>query len=277
MISEGERAVLVRCFSSRGLEELSLADTAEISEETGLSTRSIEWFALDGNVEPVRYRRNLGTIGFDGQQKLLESTVIIVGLGGLGGYLLEELGRGGVGRMVCCDHDVFEATNLNRQILSSHGNLGMCKVDVARERLAAINGGVEFVGVAGKFNDIDKSIWRAADVVFDCLDSIDDRLVLAEKCDLVSVPLVHGAIGGWYGQVGVIRPGSDVLSRIYKGQRSGIEKDVGTPPFTAATAASIMASKGVKLLTGRDCAEDYHILFFDLLENDWRTLKLDVQ
>ena len=275
MISEDERQILVRCFSSRGLDELSLEDTVGIAEETGLSSRAIEWFALDINIEPLRYRCNLGTIGFEGQKKLLESSVLIVGLGGLGGYLVEELGRAGVGRMVCCDHDVFEATNLNRQILSVQGDLGTSKVEVAGRRLEAINSSVEYAGFACKFGDIDAGCWEGADVVFDCLDSIDDRLVLAEKCASSSVSLVHGAIGGWYGQVAVVRPGDDILSRIYKGQRSGIERDVGTPPFTAATAASIMASKGVKVLTGKDCAEDYHVLFFDLLENDWRTLQFD--
>ena len=273
MLLEDEQKILSDVFTSRSISELSLEDTFEIAEETGLSIKAVEWFALDSKIEPLRYRRNLGTVGFDGQKKLLESSVIIVGLGGLGGYLIEELGRVGVGRIVCCDHDVFDATNLNRQILSDQGNLGESKVDAAQERLAAINSAVEFVGVGGKFNDIDKSIWRRAGVVFDCLDNIDDRMVLAEKCTLASIKLVHGAIGGWCGQVGVIAPGSDVLSRVYKGQRSGIEKDVGTPPFTAATAASIMASKGVKVLTGKDSQEDYHILFFDLLENDWRTLK----
>jgi len=274
MISGDERKILADIFSGRGVGELSLEDTFRIAEETKVSVKAVEWFALDSKIEPLRYRRNLGTVGFDGQKKLLESSAVIVGMGGLGGYIVEDLGRVGVGKIVCCDHDVFDATNLNRQILSEESNLGRGKVDIAQERLAAINSGVEFVGIAGKFNDIDENIWQGADVVFDCLDSIDDRMVLAEKCALVSVKLVHGAIGGWYGQVGVIAPGSDVLSRIYKGQRSGIEKDVGTPPFTAATAASIMASKGVKILTGKDSEEDYHILFFDLLENDWRTLKL---
>ena len=273
MISEDKRKILADIFSGRGISELSLEDTLSIAEETKASVKAVEWFALDSKIEPLRYKRNLGTVGFDGQKKLLESSAIIVGMGGLGGYLVEELGRVGVGEIVCCDYDVFDATNLNRQILSEEGNLGVGKVDIARQRLEAINSGVEFVGVTGKFNDIDKNIWQGAGVVFDCLDNIDDRMVLAEKCTLASVKLVHGAIGGWYGQVGVIRPGSDVLSRIYKGQRSGIEKDVGTPPFTAATAASIMASKGVKVLTGIDSEEDYHILFFDLLENDWRTLK----
>lgn len=261
MISEDERQILVKCFSGRGLEELSLADTFEISDETGLPVRAIEWFALDSNIEPLRYRRNLGTIGFAGQKKLLESSVIIVGLGGLGGYLVEELGRAGVGKMVCCDHDVFDGTNLNRQILSVQGNLGVSKVDVARQRLEAINSSVEYTGFACKFDDIDEICWKEADVVFDCLDSIEDRLVLAEKCASASVPLVHGAIGGWYGQVVIVRPGGDILSRIYKGQRSGIERDVGTPPFTAAATASIMASKGVKILTGKDNEEDYHVLF----------------
>ena len=273
MILEDERKILADIFSSRGVSALSLEETCDISGETGVGVKAVEWFALDSNIEPLRYSRNLGTIGFSGQKKLLESSAIIIGMGGLGGYVLENLGRGGVGRIVCCDHDVFDVTNLNRQVLSEEGNLGKGKVDVAQERLASINSGLEFVGIGGKFEDIDRSCWRGADIVFDCLDNIDDRLVLAERCSVASVNLVHGAIGGWYGQVGVVRPGSDILSRVYKGQRSGIEEDVGTPPFTAATAASIMASKGIKVLTGKDCEDDYHILFFDLLANDWRTLK----
>jgi len=205
MFREDEKAAVIEQFSSRGLTELSLEDTKKIAHKTGLCIKTIEWIALDCGIQPLHYIRNIATLGFDGQKKLLESSIIIVGLGGLGGHVLEQAGRMGIGRIICCDHDVFEETNLNRQILSNADNLGKSKVDTARERVAGINSGIDFVGFSGKFQDMDKGSWKQANVVFDCLDNIDDRFILAERCAREGVELVHGAVAGWCGQVEIGR------------------------------------------------------------------------
>jgi molybdopterin/thiamine biosynthesis adenylyltransferase len=227
---------------------------------------------LKKGIVPCRYRRNIGSLGIAGQSKLLESTVIVVGLGGLGGYALEELARAGLGRIVGVDPDVFEETNLNRQLLAEEGNLTGKKVNQAGDRLTKVNDAVEFIGYDTSFDQLPDEIWGDADLVFDCLDNIADRLNLAKKSSTVNIPLVHGAIAGWYGQVAVVRPGTKMLEKIYHRQTKGIEQDLGNPPFTAAVAASIMVAEGIKALTGKTSLEETGMLFFDLLENEWQTL-----
>ena len=85
---------------------------------------------------------------------------------------------------------------------------------------------------------------------------------------------MHGAIAGWYGEVGVVWPGSKMLEKHYQGQREGLEKELGTPVFTAAVAASMMAAKGCQVLMGKYQSEQSTIHFFDLLEDDWENIRL---
>lgn len=87
-------------------------------------------------------------------------------------------------------------------------------------------------------------------------------------------PLVHGAIAGWYGEVGVVWPESELLKKNYQGQKEGLEKELGTPPFTAAVAASLMAAKGCQILTGKYRTGQLAMTFFDLLEDDWESVQL---
>jgi molybdopterin/thiamine biosynthesis adenylyltransferase len=265
MLTENDKALLEQAFAGETSKELSAEQADGITARTKIGLRMVEAFALEKGIVPCRYQRNVGSIGIEGQRELLGKKVIIVGLGGLGGYVLEEVGRAGVGRITGVDPDVFDETNLNRQLLSCKGNIGKEKVSEAQKRLEKINKAVEFEGFAVSLDTLGDETWREADLVFDCLDNIEDRLKLANKCSAANVPLVHSAIGGWYGQVGVIWPGTEMPEKIYKGRGGGIEKDVGTPPFTAAVAASVMASKGIKLLTRPDLMRKEEMLLFDLL------------
>lgn len=272
MLTENDKALLEQAFAGEVSKELSGEQADAIASRTNIPLRMVEAFALEKGIVPCRYQRNVGSIGIEGQRELLGKKVIVVGLGGLGGYVLEEIGRAGVGRITGVDPDVFDETNLNRQLLSSEGNLGKEKVSEAQKRLQKVNKAVEFEGFAFSFDNLGDETWSEADLVFDCLDNIEDRFKLAKRCCAANVPLIHGAIGGWYGQVGVIWPGTEMPAKIYKSRSGGIEKDVGTPPFTAAVAASVMAAKGIKLLTRPDSVRKEEMLIFDLLENDWQTI-----
>jgi molybdopterin/thiamine biosynthesis adenylyltransferase len=272
MLSENEKALLDAAFAREGLKELTLQQGGKIAAQTKLPLRAVEWFALDSGILPCRYERNIGSIGIEGQKKLLESSVIVVGLGGLGGYVVEELARAGVGRIAGVDPDEFEENNLNRQLLSVEGNLGKKKTAEAGERVKKINKAVEFAGYDVSLEELAEEIWGGTDLVFDCLDNIEDRLSLAGKCSAVEVPLIHGAIAGWYGEVGVVWPGTAALAKIYGNQKQGIEQNIGTPPFTAAAAGSLMAAEGIKVLTGKNTVKESKLLYFDLLEDDWQRI-----
>ncbi len=221
-----------------------------------------------------RYRRNLGTLGRDGQARLLDARAVVVGLGGLGGHVLDQLARCGVGHVTGVDPDVFDESNLNRQLLATAAMLGRRKVDAAREHVAAVNPGCTFAPVAGRHRDVPEAVWAGAGVVFDCLDSIPDRLDLASVCAAAGRPLVHGAVGGWYGQVAVAWPGEETLSAIYPRPEPGWEGELGCPPFTVAATAGLMVAQGVRILAGLPIPRDRRVEFIDLRERRWRSTPL---
>jgi molybdopterin/thiamine biosynthesis adenylyltransferase len=274
MISPEEERLIKPYFAGCVASDITVEQLESISTQTSICLRKVEWFAVKNGIVPQRYLRNLGTFSCEGQLKLLESTVVIVGLGGLGGQLVEQLGRAGVGKIITVDPDIFEETNLNRQLLSNMTNLGSEKTNEAKGRLEKINKAVEFTGFQCRFDQLPDDVWEKAVLVFDCLDNIDDRLVLAQKCSASNCTLVHGAVAGWYGEVGVVWPGSEMLQKHYRGQHEGLEKELGTPPFAAAAAASVMAAKGCQILMGKHKSEQSTMHFFDLLEDDWENIHL---
>ncbi len=211
-----------------------------------------------------RYQRNLGTLGLDGQRTLFSSRIVIVGLGGLGGHVLEQMTRAGVGHITGIDPDVFEPSNLNRQLLSDVNSMGVSKVDAAKQRVQQVRPETVFRGIKKRHIVAHKEVWAKADLVFDCLDSITDRLSLAEMCFHADCTLIHGAIAGWYGQVAVVKPGSHLLTRLYPGTGPGLEKELGTPPFTAALCASLMVAEGVKAICAIHQKDQDRVTYIDL-------------
>jgi len=244
-----------------------------LAMRTGLAQRRAEALACSLGHIPARYRYNEGTLGCLGQQRLLEATVMIVGLGGLGGYVLEQLGRCGLGKMVAVDPDRFEVTNLNRQLLADHTSIGLPKVEAARKRVAAVNPGVEFIGHEMRVEDLPEAAYDGVELIFDCLDQVPSRLRLEEAGTRRNIPIVHGAIGGWYGQVALVAPASGILTALYGTTEAGIEKNLGNPTFTPAMLASLMVSEGVKMLVGKPVRQG-GVLFVDLLTNTWELVPL---
>lgn len=191
---------------------------------------------------------------------------MIAGLGGIGGYVLEELCRAGIGEIILADYDTFEETNLNRQLLSTEKNLGFKKVDIAKERAKEINSTIKLNVFADKIENLPESYWKELELVFDCLDNIESRLYLEEKTEEKKIPLIHGAVAGWYGQVATVFPGSKLLTKVYKIHRKGIEDVLGTPSFTPALVASLMVALGINYLLG-NIIEKNTLYFIDLKED----------
>ena len=248
----------------------------QIAAETGVPLREVECFALDHAIVPARYALNLGSFTPAGQKKLLQSRVLVVGLGGLGGYVAEQLARAGVGRIAAADPDVFEEKNLNRQTFCTQAGLGQKKVLEVAKRLRQINPAVEFSGHAVKFQQLDDEVFDDLNLVFDCLDGIDDRLALEAKCASQNLVLIHGAIAGWFGQVGISRPGSGLLRKVYGTQRYGVEQSLGNPPFTPAVVGSLAVALGIKVLLDITVPQDESLRFIDLLDNEWEDLHFSI-
>jgi molybdopterin/thiamine biosynthesis adenylyltransferase len=242
------------------------------AEQFGLSLATIERLALEKGLLPARYQRNRNMITTAEQLRLFQSTVAVIGCGGLGGHILEALARLGVGHLVAVDPDVFEEHNLNRQLLCTPALLGQPKVTAAAERLAQINPAVSLSPVHAPFARRSAGdLLSGVHVVVDALDCIAVRLELAECCAALGLPLVHGAIAGWYGQVTTQLPGDDTLARTYTQAGQGIEKELGNPSFTPALVASLEAAEVCKILLGRGTLLRRRTLTIDLLEMDFFT------
>ncbi len=230
------------------------ASQVEAADRFGLTLAETEAAILEAGLLPARYQRNRQTVSTAGQRELFRSRVAVIGCGGLGGYVIEELARLGVGTIVAIDPDTFEEHNLNRQLLSSPWSLGEAKVAAAARRVGDINPAVRLVPVGKAFSsDNGWEILSGARVVVDALDNIAVRLDLADVCSAMSIPLVHGAIGGWYGHVATQFPGDRTLRKIYRSGNAGkgIEQQYGNPSFTPAVVASLQVAEVCKLLLGQ--------------------------
>lgn len=229
----------------------------------------VEGVALEAGLLPARYQRNRNTVSQEDQLKLFRSRAAIVGCGGLGGYIIEQLARLGVGQITAIDPDVFEEHNLNRQLLSLPKALGMSKVDVVVRRIAQVNPAVTISPINAKLSAANGSgLLKGADVVVDGLDSIPGRLELATVCSELGVPMVHGTIAGWYGQVTTQFPGEDMMQRLYGrcADEKGVEKALGNPSFTPAVVASFEVAEVCKLLLGKGTSLRGRLLHINLLD-----------
>lgn len=221
-----------------------------------------------------RYDRNMLCLSEEENNSLRNKIVGVVGCGGLGGYIIEMLGRLGVGKIIAVDGDVFEETNLNRQILSNVENMGKPKALEAWERMKLVNPDVELLPVYNRVNeDNAKTILQKAQVVVDALDNVNGRMVLQKTCEELNIPLVHGAIAGWYAQITTILPGDKSLDKIYSDVKE-VKNPLGNPSFTPALTASIEVAEVLKLLIGRGELLRNKMLFINLLNNSFEMIEL---
>jgi len=222
-----------------------------------------------------RYVRNKKTLSDEDQLKLANSCVAVVGCGGLGGYIAEQLARIGVGRLVLFDGDRFEISNLNRQIMATELNVGQWKVEATRDRLKSVNSEVEVVAVRDWFEE-DKApkMLQKVDLVCDALDSRDSRVMLERVCHHLNLPLVYASIAGWYGQLGVSLPGDFSVSRLYGHGERGVESAWGNPAFTPAVLASLSVAETVKVLVGRVPSLCHAWLQVDLLTMEFERFEI---
>jgi molybdopterin/thiamine biosynthesis adenylyltransferase len=262
-----------------GIRIIHLAQVRELAVAFGCPIREVELAALEAGVVPWRYLRNLGTVGMEGQARLLRAAVAVVGLGGLGGYVAEALARMGVGRLILIDGDVFEEHNLNRQVLSTEGRLGDSKAQTAKQHIAEINGAVEVTAQATVLTRENlPTLLAGADVIVDGLDRLPTRLMLQEGAQALGIPLVHGSIAGFLGQVMTIFPGDPGLRGLY-GEADGLperglEAQLGTPAATPMAVAAWEAQEAVKVLLGRGKLLRNRLLVMDMESGTVETLQL---
>lgn len=236
------------------LPGISLVSVRRLAACYACQIREVERQALLNEIVPERYRRNLGTIGLAGQSKLLDSCVAVIGAGGLGGYVIEGLARMGLGKIIVIDGDRYAENNLNRQLGCTEAVLGQFKGQVMSRRVAEVNSAVEVV-VHTDWLDAENaaSLVQGASVLVDALDNLPTRLLLQRIAARLNVPLVHGAIAGYTGQVLTIMPGDIGLVGLYgdtPGADKGVEVLLGNPAATPMLIAAWQVSEAVKLVVG---------------------------
>ncbi len=255
--------------SGKEYRSLSLGAVEAITSATGAGGKDVEIAALEAGIIPLRYQRNIGSLGVEGQLKLRRARVAVIGAGGLGGSLIELLARLGIGTLVVIDGETFTEDNLNRQILCTEEWVGRSKVEAARQRVSQINSAVE-VEAHNIFihrENIDGLI-NGCCLVIDALDSIPLRLVLQGAAARLAIPFIHGAVAGFVGEIMTVCAGDRGLTAFYEeGQhipRTGIEVELGTPTVTPTITAGLQAMEAVKLITGRGDLIRDRLLYLDL-------------
>lgn len=229
----------------------------------------------DDPVTEARYGRNIGAITEEEQRSLGEKRVFIAGCGGLGGGIIAQLLRIGVGHITAIDADEFEVSNLNRQLLCTENVLGKKKAEVAASYARTVNSQVEFHGICGRLTrENSRKLLAEADLFIDALDNIESRKAAAAACGELGIPMIYGAVRGWMLQVSVLLPEKAVekLELLYP--EKVILNDKSSTAFTPAVCGGIQVAEAIKLLLGRKSELEGKMLYGDLLNAEWEIIPL---
>ncbi|MDD2967503.1 MAG: ThiF family adenylyltransferase [Desulfovibrionaceae bacterium] len=255
---------------------ISDAALASLAAQAQCTLRQAQHAACLCGVLPMRYARNAGYFSCAEQAQLLASHVLLVGLGGLGGTVLEQLARAGVGFITGIDGDSFEESNCNRQLLACTASLGHNKACTAAERVQHINPACEFMAVPHFCHTADDfaAYMGKANLVVDALGGLKHRLMLHNATAQAGLPMVSAGIAGFTGWCAVLLPQQAGVLKLLgadKADRS-VEETLGNLAPTAVVAAGLQAAAVLHLLTKRPVP--HTTCFFDLADGSFTQVDL---
>lgn len=222
----------------------------------------------------LRYSRHilLEEFGIEGQERLLASRALIIGVGGLGSPAALYLASSGVGRITLCDHDTVEFSNLQRQIIHRMSTVGHPKVDSARSALQEVNPDVDVVALAERVDAARlRELVADADVVLDCSDNFPTRYAVNRACVELRTPLVSGAAIMTHGQAAVFdlrRDDAPCYNCLFSEESEAPELRCATTGVLAplvGIVGAIQAAEAIKLLAGVPPGLSNRLLFVDAL------------
>ncbi|RLI85836.1 MAG: adenylyltransferase [Archaeoglobales archaeon] len=218
-----------------------------------------------------RYIRQIPVIGERGQERLIDSSVLIVGAGGLGSVVLTYLASAGVGRIGIVDGDIVEEHNLQRQFVHA-GKIGKNKAISAMDFVERLNPNVEVEAYPFNVNEKNVKVAKHYDVVALCPDNFEVRLILNDFCIENGIPFVHGAVYGFEGEVTTV-----IGSPCYRCLYLKFPKQKNSTPimgFTCGVTGSIQSAEVIKVILDMEVLKG-RLLRFDLRSMDFFEVKYD--
>ena len=219
-----------------------------------------------------RYSRQivLRRWGLEGQRRIKNANVVIVGLGGLGTVVAAELAKAGVGKIVLVDPDVVEEVNLSAQLLHWDSDIGKPKVISVKEKLEAMNPFIEVEAIQDKLTDDNvKDLLGQANVIVDATDNLNARSLINKTCVELKTPFVHAGIRGFRGQLLTVVPGEGPCLACLFGKMEGGPRSCPVVGAAVSTLASIQALEVLKLITGIGKPLIGRLLIFDGLNGEF--------
>lgn len=233
------------------------------------------------SLQRERYSRQirLQQIGETGQQKLLDASVLIVGMGGLGSPAAMYLAAAGIGKLVIIDYDIVEASNLQRQIIHFDASIGSNKVDSAKQTINALNPGCDVVTINYQVDgDELKALIDSVDIVLDCSDNFPTRFEVNRYCVETATALVSGAAIRMEGQIMSYQPTEAgpcyqcLYSDVYENAESCELEGVLAP--VVGVIGTMQALQAMMILTGLGETLVGRLLLFDAAAMEWNQVNL---
>ena len=230
----------------------------------------------------LRYSRQimLPSIDIEGQQALLDSRVLVIGMGGLGSPVGLYLAAAGVGHLVISDFDDVDLSNLQRQVAHTSDNIGLAKVESAKQSFHAINPLIKITALNKKLEDAELlEQVKQADIVIDCCDNFETRFAINDVCVAAKTPLVSGAAIRFEGQISVF-DSRDKTCPCYNclyprdGAVAQSCSDNGVIAPITGIIGSMQALEAIKVLTGAGKSLQGRVLLLDGLSMDWQSMTL---
>jgi len=271
-----EKARPIKDLVGRDVLILDEVHADAIAQDLGMTLLDVYKATLSLGIYPRRYLRNRDGISLQDQIKLAESRVAVVGAGGLGGTVIQLLGRIGIGRLTVVDCDVFDETNLNRQAFCTRDWVGQPKALAVQAQLKSINPAVEVHAHIVRLDSANgPEILTGSQVIVDALDNVKDRLTLEALAKTLGVPFVHGALAGFEGQLMTVFPEDPGLKQIYGSgddRGSGANRPeflLGVPSITPSIVATLEAMEVLKILLNRGTPFRNKMVYIDLERGEW--------
>ena len=211
--------------------------------------------------------------GVEGQNKIQDTTVLVVGAGGLGSYSIQTLVRSGFKSVHIVDRSKVSMSNLNRQILYTKEDVGSYKSDLLKDRLNDINPNVDINSYRADIKDIDiNTLDPRPDIVLSCLDNMKARLIVANLAFENSIPLVEMSVSAFYGLVLTTLPGDPCIFCSASLQEE--PKPIPAISTAVAVTSNTGANEVIKWTLGLESLQRSQILYIDLLENTMESIPI---